>query len=83
MDIQMTAKFDMPGIKKQDVHVSFQRTRLVVTWQTVTTDEREEDGQFIRERREQTYSQNIPLPEGARVSERTVAQFCVLVQLHD
>jgi HSP20 family molecular chaperone IbpA len=71
MDIQVTAKFDMPGIKKQDVHVSFQRTRLVVTWQTVTTNEREEDGHIIRERQEKTYSQNIPLPEGARVSEET------------
>jgi HSP20 family molecular chaperone IbpA len=71
MDIQVTAKFEMPGIKKQDVHVSFQRTRLVVTWQTVTTNEREEDGHIIRERQEKTYSQNIPLPEGARVSEET------------
>ena len=65
----MTAKFDMPGIKKQDVHVSFQRTRLVVTWQTVTTTEREEDGRIIRERQEKTFSQNIPLPEETRVSK--------------
>lgn len=67
--MQVTARFDMPGIKKQDVHVSFQRTRLVVTWQIVTITEREEEGRVVRERKEKTYSQSIPLPEGARASK--------------
>ena len=60
----------MPGIKKQDVHVSFQRTRLVITWQSVTITDREEEGRIVRDRQEKTYSQNIPLPEGTRVNDQ-------------
>lgn len=64
----MTATFDMPGVKKQDVHVSFQRSRLVITWETVNVTEREEKGQIIRERKEKIYSETIPLPEGTKAS---------------
>jgi HSP20 family molecular chaperone IbpA len=58
----------MPGLQKQDVHVSFQRNRLVVTWENVNITEREEDGRVVRERREKTYNRTIPLPEGTKVS---------------
>jgi HSP20 family molecular chaperone IbpA len=70
--VQVTARFDMPGIKKEAVHVSFQRTRLVVTWQNITVTEQEEEGRIVRERQEKTYSQSILLPEGTRVSEENL-----------
>jgi len=63
----MMAKFDMPGIKKQDVHVSFQRSRLVVTWETVNVTEREENERIVRERKEKIFSETIPLPDGTKV----------------
>lgn len=65
----VTATFDMPGLQKQDVHVSFQRNRLVVTWENVNVTEREENGRIVRERREKTYNRTIPLPEGTRFEE--------------
>ena len=66
----MSAVFDLPGVKKQDVHVSFQRNRLLVTWETVTVTEREENGRIVRERNEKIYNESIPLPEGTRVNKR-------------
>jgi len=65
----VTATFDLPGIKKEDVHVSYQTDRLVVTWESVTTSERKEDGRIIRERREKKYIRTIPLAEGTKFEE--------------
>jgi len=65
----VTAIFDLPGLKKKDVHISFQRNRLVVTWQTVNVTEREEDGRLVRECKENKCSRTIPLPEGTRFEE--------------
>lgn len=56
-------------VEKQDVHISFQRSRLVVTWLTVEMIEyEEEDGIVYRERYERSHHRTIPLPEGTRVS---------------
>ncbi len=57
-----------PEVEKQNVHISFQRNRLVVTWATVEMIEyEEEDGVVYRERYEQSHHRTIPLPEGTRV----------------
>jgi hypothetical protein len=57
-----------PEIEKQDVHISFQRGRLVVTWMMVEMVEyAEENGIIYRERCERSHHRTIPLPEGTRV----------------
>jgi len=59
-----------PEVEKQDVHISFQRNRLVVTWVTVEMIEyEEEDGVVYRERYERSQHRTIPLPEGTRFEE--------------
>jgi HSP20 family molecular chaperone IbpA len=58
----------MYGVAKNDVHVSFQRNRLIITWGTVEVFETEEDGQIVRERRERFFHRTLPLPEGTRVN---------------
>lgn len=65
---QITATFDLPGIKKDQAHVSFRWNNLVVTWKTVKISEKEEDGRLVREREEKKYTRTIPLPEGTKVS---------------
>jgi HSP20 family molecular chaperone IbpA len=50
------------------VHISYQRNRLVVTWQMVHVTEHEEGGRWVRECKESKESRTIPLPEGTRVS---------------
>ncbi|KAJ8521923.1 hypothetical protein ONZ45_g1447 [Pleurotus djamor] len=63
------AYFNLPGLTKQDVHVSYQRNRLVVTWDEVEEQEIEEQGVIVRERRERTCNRAIPLPEGTKFEE--------------
>lgn len=65
----IVATFDLPDVAKQDVHVSFQRSRLVVTWATAELSEWEEDGVIMRERLERMFHRTLPLPEGTKFEE--------------
>ncbi|KIM80483.1 hypothetical protein PILCRDRAFT_73137 [Piloderma croceum F 1598] len=65
----MTATFDLPGIKKNQVHVSYRGHYLIVDWETVKITEHEEGGKIVRDRKEKTYSRTLPIPEGTRFDE--------------
>ncbi|KAF8656210.1 hypothetical protein AX16_002646 [Volvariella volvacea WC 439] len=66
----IVATFAMPeSVNKQDVHVSFRRDRLVVTWETYEVAEWEEDGQVIVERLIHNFHRTLPLPEGTKLDE--------------
>ena len=54
------ARFDLPGIAKDDINVSFQVDQIVVTWQTVKETEEQIGDQLIRERKEKKYTRSIP-----------------------
>ena len=64
---QVTATFEMGGVKKQDMHVSFRANRIVVTWRRTRVIEKMEGSIKVRERQEKQYNQIIPLPEGTKV----------------
>ncbi|KAJ3753609.1 hypothetical protein EV360DRAFT_53198 [Lentinula raphanica] len=64
----IAAFIEMRGVQKQDVHVSYSRNRLVISWKTVEISEYEENGRVIRERLERDFQRVHPLPEGTRVS---------------
>jgi len=65
----MVATFDLPDVPKEDVHVSFQKNRLVVTWAIAELSEWEENGVVMRERFEQVFQRTLPLPEGTKFNE--------------
>jgi len=65
----ITATFDLPGIKKNQVHVSYRGHYLIVDWETVKITEHEENGKIIREHKEKKYSRTLPMPEGTRFEE--------------
>ena len=74
--LTVTAIFDLPRVKKDDMHVSFQGNRLVVSWRTVKITEREEPldaedlgsgTRILRELEHKKYSRTIPLPDGTKV----------------
>jgi HSP20 family molecular chaperone IbpA len=65
----VTATFDLPGIKKSQVHVSFRGHYLIVDWETVKITEQEEDGKIVRDRKEVKCSRTLPMPEGTRFEE--------------
>ncbi|THV07388.1 hypothetical protein K435DRAFT_643397 [Dendrothele bispora CBS 962.96] len=63
------AFIDVQGIGKQNVHVSFQRNRLVVSWEVIEFSEYDEGGHIVRERVEQNFQRTFPLPEGTKFEE--------------
>ncbi|TFY71150.1 hypothetical protein EVG20_g1853 [Dentipellis fragilis] len=65
----MTATFELPGVPKEDMHVSYQVDRLVITWRTVTVTDRVEGGRYLRDREEKKFSRTIPLPSGTKFEE--------------
>ncbi|KAG6813407.1 hypothetical protein H0H92_011385 [Tricholoma furcatifolium] len=67
-DGRMTvATFDLHNVAKQDIHVSYQRNRLIVTWATAEINEWEDKGVVYRERLERHYHRTLPLAEGTKV----------------
>lgn len=65
----MTASIDINGVRKQDMHVSFRGSRLIVTWRRIKISEKTENGVLIRDRQEKQYNQIIPMPEGSKFEE--------------
>ncbi|KAG6335661.1 hypothetical protein ID866_3419 [Astraeus odoratus] len=64
-----TAIFDLPGVKKHHIHISFRCDHLTVEWTTIKITEVEEDGRLVRERKEKIYTRTIPLPKGTKFEE--------------
>lgn len=64
-----TAIFDLPGVKKHNMHISFRSDHMAVEWTTVTITETEEGGRLVRERKEKIYTRTIPVPEGTKFEE--------------
>ncbi|KAK2460323.1 hypothetical protein APHAL10511_007712 [Amanita phalloides] len=67
----MNATIELPPeVKKQDVHISFNAKRLVVSWMVIDiTEWEEDDGHIVRERVEQIFQRTLPLGEGTRYEE--------------
>jgi HSP20 family molecular chaperone IbpA len=81
--LTVTAIFDLPRVRKDDMHVSFQGNRLVVSWRVVKITEREEPidaddlgsgTRILRELEHKKYCRTIPLPEGTRFEEIRAAR---------
>jgi len=67
----LVVNFELPDVDKQDIHISFQRNKLVLTWETaeITEWEEEEDGIVLREQVRKMYHRTLPLPDGTRFEE--------------
>jgi len=66
----ITATFELPDVRKEDVHVAFQFDRLTITWESViTTEKRETDRTLLRERKERKYARTLPLPPGTQFDD--------------
>ncbi|TFK81256.1 hypothetical protein K466DRAFT_531995 [Polyporus arcularius HHB13444] len=65
----MLVTFDMVGVKKQDMHVSYRTSRLIVSWRVERTVERQDGDVVVREREVRRYSHTIPLPDGTKFEE--------------
>ncbi|KAI5836428.1 HSP20-like chaperone [Schizophyllum commune Tattone D] len=65
----VTATFELPGVKKEDVQIDFHNGRLTVGAETKADEEREENGYAVRERRYGKWSRTLQLPQGVKEEE--------------
>ena len=70
----VTATFEFPGVKKEDVTIDFHNGRLTVGAETKISEERDKNGYAVRERRYGKWSRTLQLPQGvkAEVSGRAI-----------
>ena len=64
----VTATFELPGLKKEDVNIDVQNNVLTVSGESKISSERNENGYAVRERRYGKFSRSLPLPQGIKVS---------------
>ncbi len=64
---QVTATFEMPGMKKEDVIIEVHNGRLSVTGETKSSSEHDEAGYAVKERRFGKFTRTLQLPDGIKV----------------
>ena len=64
----VTATFEFPGVKKEDVQLEFHNGRLTVSAENRISEEHNENGYAVRERRYGKWSRTLQLPTGVKVS---------------
>ncbi|KAJ7095932.1 small heat shock protein [Mycena belliarum] len=65
----VTATFELPGVKKEDVSIETHPGRLRVSAECKMSSEHEKAGYAIRERRFGKYSRTLQLPQGVKEEE--------------
>ncbi|KAJ7196091.1 small heat shock protein [Mycena pura] len=62
----VTATFELPGIKKEDVHIETLPGRLRVSAESKISEEHQKGGHIIRERRFGKYARTLQIPQGIK-----------------
>ncbi|EJD41688.1 small heat shock protein [Auricularia subglabra TFB-10046 SS5] len=62
----VTATFELPGLKKEDIAIDVHNSRLTVSGEVKSATEETKDGWVVRERRAGRFSRVLPLPQGVK-----------------
>jgi len=65
---EVTATFELPGLKKEDVRIDVQQNRVTISGEVKTSEERQEGDYAVRERGYGSFSRTLQLPQGTEVS---------------
>ena len=65
----ITATFELPGLRKEDVHIDLHKNRLIISGETSFASDKEESGFVLKERRRGKFSRSLPLPQNIQVSQ--------------
>ncbi|KZV72599.1 small heat shock protein [Peniophora sp. CONT] len=65
----VTATFELPGLKKEDVQIDIHNSVLTVSGETKIDETKEQDGYAVRERRFGRFTRSIPVPQGIKEEE--------------
>ncbi|KAH6910299.1 small heat shock protein [Coprinopsis sp. MPI-PUGE-AT-0042] len=60
----VTATFELPGLKKEDVSIDLHNGRLTVSAESKQSSEHNENGYAVRERKYGKFSRTLQLPSG-------------------
>lgn len=71
----VTATFELPGLKKEDVNIDIHNNRLTVTGESKMSQDYDERGWAICERRYGKFSRTLQLPQGVKVCRRLCVSF--------
>ncbi|KAK0470271.1 HSP20-like chaperone [Desarmillaria tabescens] len=62
----VTATFELPGLKKEDVQIDVHDGRLTISGESKISLEHEENGYAVRERKFGKFSRTLRLPQGVK-----------------
>ncbi|KAJ3807614.1 HSP20-like chaperone [Lentinula lateritia] len=65
----VTATFEFPGVKKEEIQLDMHNGRLTVAAETKVSEEHEQDGYAVRERSVGKFSRTLQLPQGVKEEE--------------
>ncbi|KAJ7270611.1 HSP20-like chaperone [Mycena haematopus] len=65
----VTATFELPGVKKEEVQIDVHDGRLSVSAETKLSEDHEKDGYAIRERRFGKIARTLQLPQGVKETD--------------
>ncbi|KAE9400120.1 HSP20-like chaperone [Gymnopus androsaceus JB14] len=65
----VTATFELPGLKKEDVQIDLQNGQLTISGESKISSEHEQEGYLIRERGFGKVSRTLKLPQGIKEEE--------------
>jgi len=63
---KVTATFELPGVRKEDINIDLHNGRLTVSAETKPSEEFEKSGYAVRERRFGKVSRTLQLPVGVK-----------------
>lgn len=63
----VTATFELPGVRKEDVSIDVRDRHLVVSGESRQDSQRDEGGYAVRERRFGRFARTVQLPQGVKV----------------
>ena len=68
----VTASFELPGLKKEDVQIDVHDGRLTISGESKISEEHKREGYAVRERRFGKFSRTLQLPPGVKVRSARV-----------
>lgn len=68
-DNRLVARFEVPGMKKEDVHVEVREGHLVVYGERKHEKEEKKEGFYRTEREYGSFYRTVPLPEGVGIDD--------------
>jgi HSP20 family protein len=70
-DHRFVARFELPGIKKEEINIEVAEGQLVVSGERKREEEEEKEGFYRSEYEYGSFYRSIPLPEGAKTENVT------------